>query len=82
MCVYLRDLNKANIKDNYPLPNMDLFFQQVTGSTCMFVLDVFSIYNQVLVVEEDNAKTTFITPWDTYAYVRMPFGLNNEGDTF
>jgi hypothetical protein len=35
-----------------------------------------------LVVEEDIAKTTFITPWETYAYVRVPFGLNNERVTF
>jgi hypothetical protein len=40
----------------------------------MFILDGFSDYNQVLVVEEDKAKTTFITPWETYAYAWMPFG--------
>jgi hypothetical protein len=35
-----------------------------------------------LVVEEDREKTTFITPWETYAYARMPFGLKNVGATF
>jgi hypothetical protein len=39
------------------------------------MLDGFSGYHQVLVVEEDREKKTFITPWETYAYVRMPFGL-------
>jgi hypothetical protein len=82
MCVDFRDLNKESIKDNYPLPNMDFLLQQVTGSTCMYMLDGFSRYNQVLVFEEDRAKTTFITPWETYAYARMPFGLKNARATF
>ena len=27
-------------------------------------------------------KTTFRTPWGTYAYRKMPFGLINVGATF
>jgi hypothetical protein len=42
----------------------------------------FQGYNQVLVAEEDRPKTTFVTPWGTYAYVRMSFGLKNAGATF
>jgi hypothetical protein len=82
MCVDFRDLNKSSVKDNYPLPNMEFLLQQVTGSACMSMLDGFSGYNQVLVAEEDRAKTTFITPWETYAYAQMPFGLKNVGATF
>ena len=25
---------------------------------------------------------TFICPWDTFAYRKMPFGLKNVGETF
>jgi hypothetical protein len=82
MCVDSRDLKKSSIKDHYPLSNMDFLLQHVTGSTCMSMLDGFSGYNQVLVAKEDRAKTTFITPWETCAYFRMPFGLNNVGATF
>src|ERR1041385_5462822 len=31
---------------------------------------------------EDEEKTTFITPCDTYCYICMPFGLKNAGSTF
>jgi hypothetical protein len=82
MCVDFRDVNKASINDNYPLPNMEFLLQQVTGSSCMSTLDDFSGYYQVLVVEEDNKNTTFIRPWETYAYARMPFGLKNARATF
>jgi hypothetical protein len=68
MCVEFRDLNKESIKYNYPLPNMEFLLQQVTRLACMSMLDDFSGYNQVLVAEEDGAKTTLITPWETYSY--------------
>jgi hypothetical protein len=32
LCVDFRDLNRESIKDNYPLPNMEMLLQQVTGS--------------------------------------------------
>jgi hypothetical protein len=48
----------------------------------MSMLDGFSKPNQVLVVEEYREKTTFIAPWETYAYARMPLGFKNAGDTF
>jgi len=48
----------------------------------MSMLDGFFGYNQVLVAEEDRPKMTFITPWETYVYPRIPFGLKNVGATF
>jgi len=82
MCVNFRDLNKSSVKENYPLPNMEFLLQKVTGSSCMSMLDGFSGYNQVLAVEEDGPKMTFITPLEKYAYAWMPFGLKNVGATF
>jgi hypothetical protein len=46
------------------------------------MLDGFSGYNRVLVAEEDRVKKAFITPWETYACARMPFGLKNTGAKF
>jgi hypothetical protein len=82
MCVDFRDLNKESIKDNFHLPNMDSLLWKVIASACMSMLDGFSRYNQLLVVEEDREKIAFIIPWETYAYARMPFGLNNVGAIF
>jgi hypothetical protein len=45
------------------------------------LLDGFSGYNQVLVHPDDQEKTTFTTPWGTFMYVKMPFGLMNDGST-
>ena len=46
------------------------------------LLDGFSGYNQVLVAPNDQLKTTFRTPWGTFTYRQMLFGLINVGATF
>ena len=45
-------------------------------------LDGYSGYFQIEIAIEDQEKTTFTCPFDTYAYRRMPFGLCNAPATF
>ena len=61
---------------------METLLQKVIGLEIMSMLDGFSGYNQVLVNKEDQHITTFTTPWGTYEYLMMPFGLLNAGATF
>lgn len=77
-----RNLNKACLKDNFPLPTMEQILQSVAGSELTSFLNVFSGYNQILVHPDDRLKTTFRTKWGTYAYQKIPFGLINAGATF
>ena len=46
------------------------------------MIDVFSGYNQIFVFLEDRENKTFTTPWGTFMYDKMPFGLMNAGETF
>jgi hypothetical protein len=46
------------------------------------MLDGYLGYNQISIMEEDKKKTTFTTPWGTFMYEKMPFGLMNAGATF
>jgi hypothetical protein len=48
----------------------------------MSLLDCFSGYHQIYMKEEDKASTSFITPFGTYCFIRMPEGLKNAGSTF
>jgi hypothetical protein len=82
LCVDFRNLNRSSQKDNYPLPKMEHILQKVTGASRMSMIDGFSSYNQVSVLPEDREKTTFTTPWGTFMYAKMPFGLMNAGATF
>ena len=82
ICIDFRNLNQASLKDNYPLPNMENLLQSVTGKGMLSMLDGFSGYNQVRIKKEDREKTTFTTPWGTFEYIKVPFGLLNVGSTF
>ena len=82
LCVDFRNLNRASLKDNYPLPNMDHILQKVVGSSHMSMMDGFLGYNQVAVLPEDQKKMAFTTTWGTFLYTWIPFGLINVGATF
>ena len=82
LCVDFRNLNRVSLKDNYPLPKMDHIVQKVVGAQRISMLDGFSGYNHILVHPNDQEKTTFTTPWGTFMYANMPFGLMNAGATF
>jgi hypothetical protein len=45
-------------------------------------MDGFSSYNQIQIHLADQYKTTFTTPWGTFSYRVMPFGLKNVGAMF
>ena len=61
LCINFKNLNRASLKDNYPLPRMEHILQKVMGSKRISLLDGFSGYNQVLVLPEDQLKTAFTT---------------------
>jgi hypothetical protein len=61
---------------------MEHILQRVIGSKRISMIDGFSGYNQISVHPEDREKTTFTTPWGTFMYAKMPFGLMNAGETF
>ena len=78
----MRNLNKVSLKDHYPLPKMDHILQRLVGASRISLLDGFSGFNQILLHPNDQDKTSFITPWGTFKYVKMSFGLKNAGTTF
>jgi len=82
LCVDFRNLNKSYLKDNYPFSKMDHLLQKVLGVNRISMLDGFFGYNQIMVSQADQDKTAFTTPWGTFMYASMPFGLTNVGATF
>jgi hypothetical protein len=82
LCVDFKNLNKCSRKDNYPFPKMEHILQKVSGASVMSFIDGFSGYNQIEFHPDDKEKTTFTTPWGTFMYEKMPFGLMNAGATF
>ncbi|XP_056169085.1 uncharacterized protein LOC130138612 [Syzygium oleosum] len=82
VCIDYRDLNRASPKDDFPLPHIDVLVDSTAGFELFSFMDGFSGYNQIRMKEEDKSKTSFITPWGTFCYKVMPFGLKNAGATY
>ena len=82
MCIDYTDLNRAYLKDSYPLPSIDQLMDATSGFRLMSFMDAFSGYNQIRMAPEDEEKTAFITDRGTYCYKVMPFGLKNVEATY
>jgi hypothetical protein len=52
------------------------------GCDLLCFLDCYSGYHQIVIKEEDQEKTAFITPFGAYCYTTMSFRLKNIGATY
>ncbi|CAL1413156.1 unnamed protein product [Linum trigynum] len=82
MCVDFTNLNRACLTDAYPMPRIDLLVDATAYHEALSFLDMFSGYHQIPMVEEDRAKTAFMTPFGNFCYRVMAFGLKNAGATY
>jgi hypothetical protein len=77
MCVDYQPLNTVTVKNKYPLPCIDLLFDQLIGAQVFSKIDLLSGYHQIKIHEEDILNTAFSTRYDLYEYLVMLFGLAN-----
>lgn len=82
VCVNLKKVNAATIRDHYLLPIIDHVLERVAGKQAYSFLNGLLSYNQVSIKQEDQHKTTFVIEWGIYAYKVMPFGLTNALTAF
>jgi hypothetical protein len=82
MCTDFTDLNKCCLKDDFPLSRIEKVVDSVVECETMALLDCLLGYHQIWLRKEDEEKTSFITPFGTYCYLRIPEGLKNDGPIF
>jgi hypothetical protein len=77
LCVDYRLLNAVTIKNKYPLPRIDILFDQLAKAQVFSKIDLRSSYHQIKIRAEDIPKTAFTTRYEVYKYLVMSFGLTN-----
>lgn len=81
MYVDFTDLNKACVKESFPLSRIS-HLDYTAGHKRMSFLGAYASYNQITTNLADEEHTSFITPLALQCYTMMPFGLKNAGATF
>jgi hypothetical protein len=67
----------VTIKNKYPLPYIDLLFDQLARSKVFSKIDLRSGYHQIKIRHENIPKTAFTARYGLYEYLVMSFGLTN-----
>jgi hypothetical protein len=77
LCVNYRPLNAVTIKNKYPLPRIDILFDQLTSARVFSMVDLCLGYHQIKIRLKDIPKIAFSTRYVLYEYLVMSFGLTN-----
>lgn len=79
MFVDYMNLNRAFLKDSYPLLNIDKLIHNSVGFKLLSFMNAYFKYNQISTFVPDRIKARFMIENVNYQYNVMPFGLKNVG---
>jgi hypothetical protein len=82
MCVDYKALNKATMKNRYPLPRVNDLFDRLSGAKVFSRIDLLSWYYQIRITKGDEEKIAYHIRYGSYEFLVMPFGLTNAPATF
>ncbi|XP_055584828.1 uncharacterized protein K02A2.6-like [Uranotaenia lowii] len=82
LCVDLRRVNQAVIRDRHPMPVIEDVLARIGRGKIWSVLDVMDAFFLLELDEETRNVMTFITHRGLYRFKRLPFGLVSAPEIF
>ena len=81
-CLDVRNLNERTVQDTTPIGDVNDLLSRLQKSKIFSTLDNVGAYLAVPIARSDQTKTAFATPWGTYCYTRMCFGLTTAPSSY
>ena len=78
----LRLLNDVTFKDAYPHANIQENLQKLKGEKIFTSINACGAYHCIQIEEGSRNYMAFISPFGTFRYIQMPFGLSNTGSVY
>jgi len=81
-CLDARQVNKAIIREKYPIPTMDALINEMSDAKVFSKIDLKEAYTQIELHEQSRHLTNFVTEHGVYRFTRLIYGINTAGDIF
>ena len=82
ICIDPTDLNKAILREHYPMNTIEDVVTRLHGSKYFTTLDANMGYYQIKLSDESSDLMTFNTPFGRYKFLRMPMGAKCSSEVF
>lgn len=82
LCVDYRALNALTIPNRNAPPLIKETLAKLCAARIYSKFDIIAAFNEIRVKDGHEEKTAFLTRYDLYEYIIMPFGLCNAPATF
>lgn len=82
LCINFRALNDRCDDMNYPFPKISALIDKLHGSRYFTKLDIANGFWNIEMDPADIHKTSFITPFGQFEWLKMPFGYKNSPAIF
>ena len=81
-CGDYRALNAVTVPDSYPLHHVNDFTWWLHAKKVFSKIDLTKAFYQIRMNSADIEKTAITTPFGSFEFLVMPFGLKNASQTF
>ena len=82
LCVDLREVNKAVLRQPLPFPTWEELSVKFFGARYFSKIDIQDAFHQITLDPKSREITTFVTHKGTFRYTRLPFGIANAPELF